>query len=68
MAGSHWNVSTLSQASDKLIITGTAAPVSVFGRAANSHAFHEFLTIFSSCITNFVKLFAKVNNFVYICK
>ena len=39
------------QASATPIITGTAAPDSVFGRAANSHAFTELVLIIVSILT-----------------
>ena len=37
------------------IITGTAAPVSVFGRAANTQAFKEFVLTDSVIFLSFVR-------------
>ena len=48
------------QASAAPIITGTAAPDSVFGRAASSHAFSELVLIIASSIVLFFNLYAKV--------
>jgi hypothetical protein len=47
---------------ERAIITGTAAPVSVLGRAAKNHARKELRRISESCITRNVG-YAKVNIF-----
>ena len=44
------NCRASTEANATPIITGTAAPDSVFGRAANSHAFTELVSILSSSI------------------
>ena len=49
-------------ASAKPIMTGTAAPLSVCGRAASSHACNEFCLISLSSIP-----FAKIIIFVHEC-
>ena len=46
------------------IITGTAAPDNVFGRAANNHALAESVTIFCSSAIIFLKFLAKVTTFL----
>jgi uncharacterized protein len=50
------------------IITGTAAPLRVFGRAAKSHALGEFWIILLLAIVFYYLQFAKVNINTYICK